>query len=340
MRHKITSAIYYAFFFGLAIAAMYYCFKNVKFADLVFQLKEANYFLIALSLIFGMIAYLVRALRWQILIKPLGHKPSLYHVYNAVMLGYLANLVVPRIGEVTRCAILNKTDKIPGDSLFGTVVVERVVDLISLFVLTIFVFFLRMDFFSRFVSERIILPLSSSSYNVSGGAIAIICSVVVCLSTLTVLFWKRIVNTSFAKKIRMLLRGIFAGLKTIFKMERHISFIIYTITIWTCFWMMSYCIAEAMPTTAWLDPIDSLFLMALGSMGWVVPVPGGMGSFHTLIAWGLMMYGLSFKEGVVFATISHESQIIIMIVLGLISLISVSLISGKKVRIINVHTHE
>ena len=333
MRHKITSTIYYAFFLAIALAATYYCFTNVKFTDIIHQLKEANYTLIALSLIFGIIAYIIRALRWQILIKPLGHTPPLYNVYNAVMVGYLANLVVPRIGEVTRCAVLNKTNKIPADALFGTVLVERVIDLISLFILTILVFFLRMDLFSRFISERITPPLTASLANVSGWAIAIICSAVICLSTLAILFWKRINNSNFIKKLKSLLQGIIAGLKTIVKMERHLTFIIYTFAIWTCFWAMSYCIAEAMDSTVWLDPVDGLFLMVLGSMGWVVPVPGGIGSFHTLIAWGLMLYGLSFEEGVVFATISHESQIIIMIVLGLISMISVTLSSHKKSRI-------
>jgi uncharacterized protein (TIRG00374 family) len=322
MWNKTKNVAYYLFFLGLAVAAMYYCFKTIKIEDFVSQLTEANYFFIVLSILMGVAAYVIRTLRWRILIKPLGYTPSSYNVYNATMIGYLANLAVPRIGEVTRCAVLNKTDKIPGNSLFGTVVVERVIDLISLFVICILVFFLKMDFFTRFISEQIAPAWNNIFSNISGLMILIACITAICALAILVLLRRKLAKLTFVQKIKSLFQGVVTGLKTIFKMKQYPLFILYTASLWICYWLMSYCVVVALPATAGLGPVDGLFLMALGSMGWVIPAPGGMGSFHFIITEGLKMYGI--EKGMVFATISHESQVLTMIILGLIALISVS----------------
>jgi uncharacterized membrane protein YbhN (UPF0104 family) len=112
-------------------------------------------------------------------------------------------------------------------------------------------------------------------------------------------------------------------------MEKKFHFIGYTIALWTCYWLSGYLIIKALPLTSTLTAADGLLLMILGSLGWIVPVPGGFGTFHTLVAWGLMMYGISFDEGVVFATLSHETQLLIMVFFGLIALFSVSLQKNK-----------
>jgi hypothetical protein len=130
-------------------------------------------------------------------------------------------------------------------------------------------------------------------------------------------------------KFRTTLTGLVEGLKSVFKMKEKLHFIGYTLGIWTCYWLSSYLVIKALPSTSSLTSADGLLLMVLGSLGWIVPVPGGFGTFHTLIAWGLMMYGISFEEGVIFATLSHETQLLVMVFFGLIALTSVSLTKNK-----------
>jgi len=322
---KALNIFYYLFFVGIAVYALYYCFKDIRIEEFINQVKSANYLLIGISMVVGVLVFIVRALRWNILIRTLGHNPSTYNTYNSLLIGYMANLAVPRIGEIIRCAVLNKTNKIPVDSLFGTVVTERVIDLLTLFMAIILVFFLRMEFFIEFITDKVIPQWT----NISTATLIIVA--VVAIVAVVVLFFlaKRLLKLPSMSKIKGIVIGLLEGIKSIFRMKDKFSFISYTIIIWFCYWLTSYLVLEALPYTSALTPADGLFLMVLGSLGWVVPVPGGMGTFHALVAWGLAMYGISSSDGVVFATISHESQLIGTVLFGLIALVSVSFAKKK-----------
>jgi uncharacterized protein (TIRG00374 family) len=326
---SILNIVYFVIFALLGILALWYCFQNINFNEFVKQLKNVNYFYIGLSLAFGFIAFIIRAMRWNILINTLGHNPTLYNTYNAVVIGYIANLAIPRIGEITRCATLYKTNKIPVNSLFGTVVTERIIDMLSLLIITILVFFVRMDLFSDFVSERIVPSWQPIYEKLSTSLILLMILAAIVFAGASYIILKRLLRLPFMHKFKILLSGLSDGLKSVFKIEKTFYFIVYTIAIWTCYWLNSYLVMIALPSTSSLTPADGLLLMVSGSLGWIVPVPGGFGTFHTLVAWGLMMYGISFEEGVIFATLSHETQLLVMVVFGLISLISVSLTKNK-----------
>jgi uncharacterized protein (TIRG00374 family) len=326
---SVVNVIYFLIFMLLGALALWYCFKSINFDEFIANLKSVNYYYIGLSIVFGFIAFIIRALRWNILINTLGHKPTVYDTYNAVVIGYIANLAIPRIGEIARCATLYKTNRIPVNSLFGTVVTERIIDMLSLFVIMFMVFFIKMDMFSTFVRERIILPWKPVFENLS---IVWVLLIVIALTVLAAAAWiilKRTLKKPSMHKFRTILSGLVDGLKSILRMEKKLGFIAFTIAIWLCYWLNSYLVIKALPSTSFLTAADGLLLMVLGSLGWIVPVPGGFGTFHTLIAWGLMMYGIDFDNGVIFATLSHESQLLVMVFFGLIALISVSLTKNK-----------
>jgi uncharacterized protein (TIRG00374 family) len=310
----------------LGALALWYCFRSIDFDEFISQLKSVNYFYIGLSMFFGFIPFVIRALRWNILINTLGHKPTVFDTYNAVVIGYIANFAVPRIGEITRCATLYKTNRIPVNSLFGTVVTERIIDILSLFVIMTAVFFLRMDLFSTFVKERIIAPWKPTFDNMSVVAILLVVVGIVILIAVAYVLTKRLLQRPSMRRLRTMLSGLVDGIKSVFRMKKNILFIGYTLSIWSCYWLTSYLVIKALPSTSNLSAADGLLLMVLGSLGWIVPVPGGFGTFHTLVAWGLMMYGISFDEGVMFATLSHESQLLVTVFFGLIALFSVSLL--------------
>jgi uncharacterized protein (TIRG00374 family) len=326
---SILNIVYFLIFMSLGLLALWYCFRSIDFDEFVTQLKSVNYFYIGLSLAVGFFAFIVRALRWNIMINTLGHKPTVYNTYNAVVIGYIANLAIPRIGEITRCATLYKTNRIPINSLFGTVVTERIIDMLSLFVITIMVFFLRMDLFSSFVKERIIEPWKPVLDNMSLVSVLLTVVAVIILIIVAYIFFKRLLRRPSMHKFRTMLKGLADGLKSVFKMKQNILFIGYTIVIWTFYWLNSYLVMIALPSTAALTAADGLLIMVLGSLGWIVPIPGGFGSFHTLVAWGLIMYGIDFEKGVIFATLSHETQLLVMVFFGMIALFSVSLTKNK-----------
>jgi uncharacterized protein (TIRG00374 family) len=321
-----VNIVYFLVFMILGALAVWYCIKSINdFDEFIMHLKSVNYFYIGLSLVFGFIAFIIRALRWNILINTLGHKPSVYDTYNAVVTGYIANLAIPRIGEFTRCATLYKTNKIPVNSLFGTVVTERIIDMLSLFVITFLVFFIRMDLFSTFVSERIIAPWKPMLENLSIVSVTVIAVAVIIIATVAYIAFKRLLKRPSMHKFKTVLTGLIDGLKSVFKMRKKFHFIGYTVAIWACYLLNTYLIMIALPATSMLTAADGLLLLVLGSLGWIVPVPGGFGTFHTLVAWGLMLYGISFDTGLMFATISHETQLLLMVFFGLIALVSVSL---------------
>jgi uncharacterized protein (TIRG00374 family) len=326
---SITNIVYFLIFMLLGALALWYCFRNINFDEFVAQLQSVNYFYITLSMVIGFIAFIIRALRWNIMINTLGNKPAVYNTYNAVVIGYIANLAIPRIGEVARCASLYKTNKIPVNSLFGTVVTERIIDMLSLFVIMFLIFFLRMDLFSTFVKERIITPWKPVFENLSFLLILLIIIAVVVAIAVGYIFFRRLMRRPSMRKFKAMLNGLAEGLKSVFKMKKNVHFIVYTILIWISYWLNSYLVIIAFPATSMLTPSDGLLLMAIGSLGWIVPVPGGFGSFHTLVAWGLMMYGIDFDKGVIFATLSHETQLLVMVFFGLIALFSVSLMKNK-----------
>ncbi|MDR2287273.1 MAG: flippase-like domain-containing protein [Prevotellaceae bacterium] len=326
-----VNLIYFLVFTILGALAVWYCIKSINdFDEFIMHLKSVNYFYIGLSLVFSFTAFIIRALRWNILINTLGYKPSAYDTYNAVIIGYMANLAVPRIGELTRCATLYKTDRIPVNSLFGTVVTERIIDMLSLFVITFLAFFVRMDLFSTFVNDRIITTWKPAFENLSLVAVTVIALAIILMMAAAYISFKRLLKRPSMRKFKTMLTGLSDGLKSVFKMREKFHFIGYTIAIWTCYMLSTYFIIIALPATSTLTAADGLLLLVLGSLGWIVPVPGGFGTFHTLVAWGLMLYGISFDTGLMFATISHETQLLIMVFFGLIALISVSLTKNKS----------
>lgn len=141
---------------------LWLAFRNVNFSRLASDLKEAEYSWILLSVFFGFLAYVSRARRWVLLINPLGYKPSLINSFYSLMTGYLANLALPRIGEITRCVALGKKEKIPVDKLIGTVVVERTIDFLSLLTIMIILIFTSSDQIGLFLNESIMMPIQQS----------------------------------------------------------------------------------------------------------------------------------------------------------------------------------
>ena len=165
MKKRWLNIINFFVFLFVTIGIVYLVFKDIPWHDFIEKLLKANYFYIFISGLSGLIAFYFRGIRWRLMLEPLGYRPSNKNMLNAVAVGYLANMAIPRFGEVIRCAALNKTNKVPADESFGTVITERLVDLLVLFILLIFVFIFKINFFGKFFSEQIFIPLSHKFSN-------------------------------------------------------------------------------------------------------------------------------------------------------------------------------
>jgi glycosyltransferase 2 family protein len=271
----------------------------------------------------AMASHVLRAVRWRMLLEPTGNKVSLSNSFLSLMIGYLVNMAVPRGGEVSRCYNLYKLEETPVEVSFGTVVVERIVDLICLILLIGISFIVEWTRLKAFIDTLDFSRSGSSSF-----PIWIIIAIVLLLGLVVAFYLLR--NN---QKLRKILVGFKDGVMAIFQLKNKTLFILYSIAIWTLYFIMSYFVVIAFPETRELGVSAVLTLFAIGSIAMAAPLPGGAGSYHTLVPLGLvMLYNLPKSDAIAFVFIFHGWQTVIMIVAGVISLIiSYLIIRWKKV---------
>ncbi|MFC2103766.1 lysylphosphatidylglycerol synthase transmembrane domain-containing protein [Bacteroidota bacterium] len=333
MKRKIIRAFNFFVFLTIGIILLYLAFKGVDFNTLVNDLKSANYYWVLLSLFFAFIGYVSRAYRWKLLIEPLNYNPPVKNVLYAVMFGYLANLAFPRIGEISRCGALTKSDKIPMDSLIGTVIIERTIDLAVLLLLLFVIFIAKIESFGLFIKENVFIPISKKFISTVDFSIYYWLIIIVVIGSTIGLFYyfrKRFKRVRIVLKIRRIIRGVISGIKTVTKMRSRKAFLFHTLLIWLMYFLMTYVVIFSIPATHGLKPIDGLFLLVIGGLGMSAPVQGGIGAFHWIISSGLTLYGISKTDGLVFATIQHESQVLLVLILGTFSVFALFFKSRRK----------
>ena len=272
----------------------------------------------------SIVSHVIRAERWKMLLVPSGNYVKLSSSFLSLMIGYLVNLAVPRGGEVSRCYNLYKLEKTPVETSFGTVVVERIVDVICLIALIVVCFFVEWDKLKAFIDT--LSFESGSGFRIPTWAIVV---VAVILAGIVAVYLLR-----KNKKLRKILIGFKEGLLSIFKLKNKSLFIFYSLAIWGLYFLMSYCVIKAFPETDVLGFRAVLTLFAIGSIAMAAPLPGGAGSYHTLVPLGLvMLYHLQQADAIAFTFIFHAWQTLIMIVAGIVSfIISYWLIRWKEAK--------
>ncbi len=323
MRRGILQTIKFIVFLAAGLLLLWFAFKNVDFSRLAADLKEADYSWLLLSVLFGFFAFVSRARRWVLLINPLGFHPPLKNAFYALMTGYLANLALPRIGEITRCVALGKKEKIPVDQLIGTVVIERTIDFISLLTIMIFLIIYSGDQITLFLRESILVPIQQKMLSLFGFTWiiwVILLSLAFASFFLLIRYKKRLKKIRFFSKIFEVARGIINGLKTITNLKRKWEFILLTLFIWINYTLMTWVVVFSIPSTSQLTLGDSIFLLVIGGLAMSAPVQSGLGAFHYIISRGLFFVkGIPLEDGLVYALLTHESQLIFVAIVGTIS---------------------
>jgi len=273
-----------------------------------------------------MVSHIIRAQRWKMLMVPTGHKIKLSSSLLSLLVGYLVNLVIPRGGEVSRCYNLYKLDKSPVEVSFGTVVVERLTDLLCLVLLLIIAFAMESEKLFAFIDtlpiQTSVLPGKFAGLILVG--IAGVCSVLFFL-------WLAKKNPRLNAFLKKAFDGFKQGLNAVFKLERKSLYILYSLAIWMIYFLMSYCVILAFEETSHLGLGAVLSLFAIGSIAMAAPLPGGTGSYHALVPAGLVfLYQVPHSEAVAFTFVFHGWQTFNMMLGGAISLLVTSFLVRKK----------
>ena len=287
----------------------------------------ANYFWILLTLVLYTISNVSRAIRWRMLITPLGYSPRLINCFLTVVFGYFANLGLPRMGEIMRAGLLSQYEKISVEKVVGTIVVSRIVDVISLLTMTALAFFFAFDKIAPFFQKYLNLEdkISWNSTFILFLVVGIILGVL-----LIYLFRERLLKTRLVLKIKALMFGFWDGLQTIRRLDRPFLFIFHSINIWVMYYLMIYFCFFAYEPTEHLSAVAGLVIFVLGGWGMVVPSPGGMGTYHFMVQTGLAMYGISWDVGFSFANIAFFSiQLGANVFLGILALILLPALNKK-----------
>jgi len=328
LRKSLIQTIKFLIFLVIGIILLWLAFRNVETRKLIAGLQDADYKWVILSVIFGLFAYLSRTRRWVLLIKPLGYNPSFKNSFFSLMTGYLANLALPRLGEITRCVALGKKEKIPVDQLFGTVVIERTIDLISLLSITVALVLQRGEQINQFLKVSILIPLQQKVFSMFGFTwlVWLVLLIVMILALfLLVKFRHRLRKIRFFAKIIDMVKGFVNGLKTIIHLKNKWEFIFHTVFIWFNYTLMTWIVVYAIDSTSHLTFSDSIFLLVIGGLAMSAPVQSGLGAFHYIISRGLaFVKGVKIEDGLVYAFLTHESQLIFVVIVGTISFFMIS----------------
>jgi len=268
------------------------------------------------------------------LIEPLGYHPKLKNSFAALMVGYLANLAVPRLGEVSRCLVLHRYEKIPAQKTLGTVFVERAIDAITLFILLAIILILQYQRFSSFAYSFILQPIIAkikSLLDLGGIYYAVIIGILIFVVIAGWWLVKRFRHSHLFKRIQHLFEGFADGLKSVMKMKNRNLFLLHTISIWVLYYFMSYVCFFAFGATQNLGFMAAFAVLVFGTFGFAAPVQGGIGLYETLVMQTLLLFGLDKDDGLAFAIYSHLTQLLGMLVIGLLALTLLPIINRHYV---------
>jgi uncharacterized protein (TIRG00374 family) len=323
LKKGIIQTLKFLAFLFIGLLLLWLAFRNVDFGSLGNGLREARYGWLILSILFGFFAYLSRARRWNLLINPLGYKPKFRNSFYSMMTGYLANMALPRIGEISKCVALGKKENIPVDKLLGTVLIERTIDFLSLVTIMVIMVFVDGGTLGPFLVDNIYTPLHEKISSVFG--FAWIFWIILSAAGLLILyiiyhFREKLRKIRFFAKIFDTLVGITHGIKTITAIEHKWEFLFHTVFIWLNYLLMTWVVVFAIKSTSHLDLADGIFILVIGGLGMTAPVTSGLGAFHFIVSQGLLLvYGIKLEDGLVYAILAHESQLIFGAILGIYS---------------------
>jgi len=319
-------------FIGLGVFFIVYFWGKLSTGQqdkIISNFLKADYFWVALALIAGILSHILRAARWNLLIETIGKAPSLSKSFWSLMAGYLANLAVPRLGEITRAVLLSKQSKISFDKLFGTVVAERAFDFffyVALFFATLGIFWHKIR---DYVINRFLGGLNEKVGFLYSWKIWLIIGILIVLFIAGMYMLNKFQHIPFIQKIRKVALNLIHGCLSIFRLKKTGLFLIYTLLIWVMYWLMVFLMYFSIPSTTGLSAESAFVVLVFGTIG-IIVIQGGIGIYPVIVSEVLLIYGADITDGFTIGWLSWTVQTVMILVLGLAAFIMINIQKKNK----------
>ncbi len=323
MKKRLLTFIQYAFFLGLGIFLVWWSIKDLTTDDksqIRIALSTARYFLLIPIILILFLSHLVRALRWRLLINSLGYNSSTPNTFFAVMIGYLTNMALPRVGEVLRCTVLARYEKIPAEKLIGTVILERLIDSLTLLLVFGITFVIQPDFYTQLIDAFFHAPKAGEAKQTPFYIIALIgIGIVAAILGLWMLIKRKNFN-DLVQLIQKIGRSLWQGVSAIQHLKKRTEFVLLTIALWTLYLSGGYLGFLALKETDHYGIREAFAVLSAGSIGAIV-TPGGIGAYALMIEKTMQIYGLQKGIALAFGWILWIVQTAVILVGGLFSFV-------------------
>ena len=331
MKKTLVNLAKFGVSIGLGVLLVWLAVHNLTPKD-INEMREAfsrsNWFWLIVGPAIGMASNLVRAERWNMLLRSIGYRAKFWNVAAAVYVMYIGNLAFPRLGEISRCGIVYTTDGIPVEKSIGTMVVERLVDVVTMLAVGVILFFLQYDLLQSFFNQYLIEPVKSK-LNISDGSVLIKLGLIALLVVVFGFVFLKLKNSKLGKLIQEKVMGLLYGINSIRTVERPFLFVFYSILIWGMYFLMQYCNFKALTETAHLGLVPALAILFFGAFAFIA-TQGGIGAYPLVVREILLLYGISSNIGYAFGWISWSLQTLMVLVSGLIALGYLAFVKRSK----------
>lgn len=329
MKKKLMSLLQYLLFLGLGVFLIWWSLRKVSdkdWTDIRQAFANANYWYLIPIVIALLASHYSRAMRWKILMEPMGYKTRISNTYLAVLIGYLANLAIPRLGEVLKCTLLARYEKVPADKLVGTIVAERAFDLLCLITLMIITFATQSDIIGEYFGGLLQDNFRSGK---SSGKLFLILGILLVAGIAFFLVLKKLSHLSFVKKINKIIAGVWQGLTSVRYVKHKGWFFFHTAFIWVMYLFSVQMGMWAMTETADFGLKPSMSCLASGSIAMIV-TPSGIGAYPIFIQGTMGIYGLKPSIALAFGWLMWAVQFFQILIAGFIALALLPYFNGKK----------
>lgn len=325
MKTKSFQIVQYIILLVLGILLSWLFFRGFNFTELTENIKSGNFSWFYVVMFVSLLVYIFRVLRWQMLIKATGYETKFHNTFAALSISYFVSFIVPRLGEVTRCLSVKKQHDIPFMKLLGTVIIERVVDIISLIIVLLLTLILQFNQIIEFIKENVFQPFYEGVVvKIIGGnkTVIIIVLLVIILASFLFYYFRKYLRERSPKVIFQFVEGLKEGVLSIAKLKNKNLFISYTFLIWVCYYLMTYFWFFVFEETSVLTWGACLSILSIGTIGRSIPIQGGgMGAYHFLVTHVVILYGVGAGFGKTLATLIHAGQTFFTFAMGLLGLI-------------------
>lgn len=292
--------------------------KYVLMNKLKKDFASLNYFWVFASIFIFLLSNVSRAIRWTMLLKPLGRKVRFINSIMAIMIGYMANSVIPRAGELVRCGFLSRYEKLPVNKVLGTVAMSRSLDVLCLLIAIGLMLLLEGDVVWGFIEEKAFAGKSEGGMLSNPWVLGFL-GLMAAGGIIFIVFRKKLLQIPIVARLWGIVLGFWEGLKTISQLDKPFIFVFHTVNIWVMYFLMHYVVFFSFEPVAHFPPVVGLTVFVFGSLGIVIPAPGGIGAFQYLVTNALIIYGVAGDDAFSFSNVIFFPIFFTNIILGAVS---------------------